>query len=73
MELLQELHRLIVEHVGDGGRRATVADGVAVAVVNEPTPPVVAPCPDPPWRSWLGAPCARCSTANRTSTVPGST
>ncbi|MFF5142792.1 AraC family transcriptional regulator N-terminal domain-containing protein [Streptomyces sp. NPDC013157] len=47
MELLQELHTLIVEHVGDGGRRATVADGVAVVVVNEPTPPVVAPVPGP--------------------------
>ncbi|MFF4117280.1 AraC family transcriptional regulator N-terminal domain-containing protein [Streptomyces sp. NPDC001714] len=47
MELLQELRTLILEHVGDGGRSATVVDGVAVAVVNEPTPPVVAPVPGP--------------------------
>ncbi|MEW1774433.1 AraC family transcriptional regulator [Streptomyces sp. NPDC086777] len=47
MKLLQELHTLIVQHVGIGGRKATVVDGVAVAVVNEPTPPVVAPVPGP--------------------------
>ncbi|CAM5592456.1 hypothetical protein [Streptomyces canarius] len=38
----QELLTLILEHVGDGGRTATVAEGVTVAVVGETTPPVVA-------------------------------
>ncbi|MFJ9348606.1 AraC family transcriptional regulator N-terminal domain-containing protein [Streptomyces sp. NPDC101237] len=47
MELLQELRTLILEHVGDGGRRATVVDGVAVAVVNEPASPVAAPVSGP--------------------------
>ncbi len=70
MELLQELRTLILEHVGDGGRKATVVDGVAVAVVNEPTPPVVAPVPRPTLAIVAQAPCARCSTANRTSMVP---
>ncbi|MGW9032533.1 AraC family transcriptional regulator N-terminal domain-containing protein [Streptomyces sp. NPDC055722] len=47
MEPLQELRTLILEHVGDDRRRATIADGVSVAVVNEPTPPVVAAMPGP--------------------------
>lgn len=42
MEPLQELLTLILEHVGDGGRTATVAEGVTVAVVGETTLPVVA-------------------------------
>ncbi|MET8631575.1 AraC family transcriptional regulator [Streptomyces sp. NPDC004680] len=47
MEPLQELRTLILEHVGDNGRRATIADGVDVAVVDKPTPPVVAAMPGP--------------------------
>ncbi|GAA3878917.1 AraC family transcriptional regulator [Streptomyces lannensis] len=47
MEPLQELRTLILEHVGDDGRRATIADGVSIAVVDEPTPPVVAAMPGP--------------------------
>ncbi|MET8783840.1 AraC family transcriptional regulator [Streptomyces sp. NPDC004589] len=47
MEPLQELRTLILEHVGNGGRRAAIADGVRVAVVHEPTPPVVAAMPGP--------------------------
>ncbi|MFJ9760240.1 AraC family transcriptional regulator N-terminal domain-containing protein [Streptomyces sp. NPDC101149] len=38
---------LILEHVGDDGRMVTIADGVGVAVVDEPTPPVTAAMPGP--------------------------
>ncbi|MEV6290776.1 AraC family transcriptional regulator [Streptomyces sp. NPDC051896] len=47
MEPLQELRQLILEHVGDVGRKATVGHGVSVAVVDEPTSPVVAAMPGP--------------------------
>jgi AraC-like DNA-binding protein len=47
MEPLQELRQLILEHVGDEGRKATVAHGVTVAIVDGPTAPVAAAMPGP--------------------------
>jgi hypothetical protein len=43
MDLLAELRLLIVRHAGSAPRhRASILDGVTVAVVTEPTPPAAA-------------------------------